>query len=224
MLNNRSKKKLALVDDHILFRKGLISLIELLNQGYEILLEADNGIDLQNKINTSDLPDMVVMDINMPRMNGFDTVKWLNQTYPLINILVVSMVDKEEIILKMLKLNIKGYLCKDVEPNELSAALNAINNNGFYYTDFITGKLIHSLKNMEMNGAPKPHDRLNLTDREIHFLQLACSDDTYHEVAAKMFLSPKTIDGYRNALFEKFNVKSRVGLALYAVKHGLVNI
>jgi two-component system, NarL family, invasion response regulator UvrY len=224
MLNNSSQKKLALVDDHILFRKGLISLIELLEQDYQILLEADNGIDLQHKLNSADLPDIVIMDINMPKMDGFDTVKWLNQQYPLINILIVSMVEKEETILKMLQLNIKGYLCKDVEPDELSAALKAINNNGFYYTDFITGRLVHSLKNMEMNGVPKPHDTLNLTDREIHFLQLACSDDTYNEVAAKMFLSPKTIDGYRIALFEKFNVRSRVGLALYAVKHGLIHL
>ena len=133
------------------------------------------------------------------------------------------MIEKEETIVRMLKLGVKGYLCKDVEPKELGEALNAIMNKGFYYTDFITGKLVHSLQHVqddtEMSSA------LNLmNEREKDFLQLACSEYTYNEIAAKMFLSPKTIDGYRNALFEKLQVKSRVGMALYAVKHGLVKL
>ena len=123
----------------------------------------------------------------------------------------------------MLKLGVKGYLCKDVEPKELGEALNAIMNKGFYYTDFITGKLVHSLQHaQEDTGKPAAINLMN--ERERDFLQLACSEYTYNEIAAKMFLSPKTIDGYRNALFEKLNVKSRVGLALYAVKHGLVKL
>ncbi|MGZ5263424.1 MAG: response regulator transcription factor, partial [Kaistella sp.] len=94
-------------------------------------------------------------------------------------------------------------------------------NKGFYYTDFITGKLVHSLQHVQNDT--EMSTALNLmNEREKDFLQLACSEYTYNEIAAKMFLSPKTIDGYRNALFEKLNVKSRVGMALYAVKHGLV--
>jgi two-component system, NarL family, invasion response regulator UvrY len=214
---------LALVDDHTLFRKGLISLIEMVSNDYTILFEADNGLDLQQKLTSANQPDIILMDINMPGMDGFASVQWLNEHFPLIKILVVSMIEKEETIVKMLKLGVKGYLCKDVEPKELGEALHAIMNKGFYYTDFITGKLVHSLQNGKEEAAKSEALSL-MNDREKDFLQLACSEYTYNEIAAKMFLSPKTIDGYRNSLFEKLNVKSRVGLALYAVKHGLVQL
>ncbi|MEO6548493.1 MAG: response regulator transcription factor [Ferruginibacter sp.] len=216
--------RLALVDDHKLFRKGLINLIELVCSDCEILFEADNGIDLQQKLQKSNEPDIILMDINMPKMDGFATVQWLNENYPLIKILVVSMIEKEESVVRMLKLGVKGYLGKDVEPKELGEALTAIINKGFYYTDFITGKLVHSLQN-EKDPDNKHSVALRLmNDREKDFLKLACSELTYNEIAAQMFLSPKTIDGYRNALFEKLNVKSRVGMAMYAVKHGLVEL
>lgn len=216
--------KLALVDDHTLFRKGLISLIEMVDKDIQILFEADNGLDLQKKIDKNNPPDIILMDINMPGMDGFASVQWLNENFPLIKILVVSMIEKEEIILKMLKLGVKGYLCKDVEPKELGEALNAVMNKGFYYTDFITGKLVHSLQN-DLPGEEAKTKALSLmNDREKDFLQLACSEFTYNEIAAKMFLSPKTIDGYRNALFEKLNVKTRVGLVMYAIKNGIVKL
>ena len=135
----------------------------------------------------------------------------------------LSMIEKEETIVTMLKLGVKGYLGKDVEPAELSEALHAVINKGYYYTDFITGKLVHSLQfGNEVNGINSAIPPMN--DRELDFLKLACSELTYNEIAAKMFLSPKTIDGYRNALFERLNVKSRVGLALWAVKHGIVKL
>lgn len=218
-----SAVKLALVDDHTLFRKGLISLIEMVDPSYSILFEADNGIDLQKKISKENCPDIILMDVNMPAMDGFASVAWLNENYPLVKILVVSMIEKEETIVRMLKLGVKGYLCKDVEPKELGEALRAIQNKGYYYTDFITGKLVHSLQQGgEQNNYSNNLSQLN--DRERTFMQFACTELTYSEIASKMFLSPKTIDGYRDALFEKLSVKSRVGLALYAVKHGLVTL
>lgn len=221
---NQQTASLVLVDDHTLFRKGLISLIEMASSDFTILYEADDGLDLQKKLHKDNQPDIVILDINMPGMDGFATVKWLKENFPLINILVVSMIEKEESIVRMLKMGVKGYLSKDVEPKELGEALHAILNKGFYYTDFITGKLVHSLQN-EKSTDPQESLRLHsMTDREKDFLQLACSELTYNEIAGKMFLSPKTIDGYRNALFEKLHVKSRVGLALYAVKNGLVKL
>ncbi|MBX3240176.1 MAG: response regulator transcription factor [Chitinophagaceae bacterium] len=214
---------LALVDDHTLFRKGMINLISMVNANYNILFEADNGEDLQKKISKDNQPDILLMDINMPHMDGFATVEWLREHYPLVNVLVVSMIQKEEAIVKMLKLGVKGYVCKDIEPRELGEALHSIANKGFYYTDFITGKLVHSLQLGESaNGASSMLPVMN--DREKDFLKLACTEFTYNEIAAKMFVSPKTVDGYRNSLFEKLNVKSRVGLALYAVKHGFVQL
>lgn len=210
---------LALVDDHKLFRKGLISLIELVNKKYHILFEADNGVDLQQKIDAKNLPDIILMDVNMPRMDGFASVEWLKEKYPTVKVLVVSMVEKEETIVKMLKLGVKGYLCKDVEPKELGEALEAVAKKGHYYTDFITGKLVHSLQNG--NGETR-QEVSAINDQEKQFLELACSELTYVEIADKMCLSPKTIDGYRNSLFEKLKVKSRVGLVLFAIKNKMV--
>ncbi len=222
-MTGKSIPTLALVDDHTLFRKGMINLISLVNSHYRILFEADNGIDLQKKISKDNQPDILLMDINMPHMDGFTTVEWLREHYPLVNVLVVSMIQKEESIVRMLKLGVKGYVCKDVEPRELGEALHSIANKGFYYTDFITGKLVHSLQAGDSNNGAN-HALPAMNDRERDFLKLACTEFTYNEIAAKMFVSPKTVDGYRNALFEKLNVRSRVGLALYAVKHGLVQL
>lgn len=218
------KMRLALVDDHRLFRKGLTSLIEMVCPDCEILFEADNGKDLQQKISPACEPDIILMDINMPFMNGFETVQWLNENYPLVKVLVISMMEKEENIVKMLKLGVKGYLSKDVEPGELAKALNSVMNKGFYYTDFITGKLVHALNNNNDSDKRGDDARRLMNDREKDFLHFACTELTYHEIAAKMFVSPKTVDGYRNALFEKFSVKSRVGLVLFAIKHGLVEL
>ena len=216
--------RLVLVDDHRLFRKGLISLIEMVCTDCDILFEADNGVDLQQKLIKGNEPDIILVDVNMPQMDGFATVQWLNENYPLIKILVVSMIEKEESIVRMLQLGVKGYLSKDVEPKELGEALNAVMNKGFYYTDFITGKLVHSLQNDNDSNKKTSAAIQSMNNREMNFLQLACSELTYSEIAAQMFLSPKTIDGYRNSLFEKLQVKSRVGMALYAVRHGLVQL
>lgn len=214
---------LALVDDHTLFRKGMINLITMVNSNYKVLFEADNGQDLQKKISKENQPDILLMDINMPHMDGYATVEWLRDNYPLVNVLVVSMVQKEESIVRMLKLGVKGYICKDIEPRELGEALHSVANKGFYYTDFITGKLVHSLQNNDPNNGVLP-SLPPMNDRERDFLKLACSEFTYNEIAAQMYVSPKTVDGYRNALFEKLKVKSRVGLALFAVKHGFVQL
>lgn len=214
--------KIGLIDDHVLFRKGLASLIEMVGPPYQIVLEADNGLDLQQKISSHNTPDLILLDINMPGMDGYDCVKWLTEHYPLIKVLVVSMIETEEAIVRMLRMGVKGYLCKDIEPKELNEALQAVLNKGFYFTDFITGKLLHSLQQDERPTTPKAAIQMN--DREKSFIQLACSELTYNQIAARMFLSPKTIDGYRDTLFERFNVKSRVGLALYAVKHGIVQL
>lgn len=215
----QQKIAIALVDDHRLFRKGLLGLIEMVDDQVDVLFEADNGLDMQKKLQPDNPPDIILMDINMPEMDGFESVGWLNRNYPKIKVLVVSMVENEDSIIRMLKLKVKGYLSKDVEPAELGAALKAIMSKGFYYTDFITGKLVHTLQNEQ-----EKEMLVTLNEKEKKFIQLACSELTYNDIAAEMFVSPKTIDGYRNNLFEKLLVKSRVGLALYAVKHGLVKL
>lgn len=176
--------RLALVDDHKLFRKGLINLIELVCSNCEISFEADNGADLQQKISKKNEPDIILMDINMPYMDGFASVQWLNENFPLVKVLVVSMIEKEESVVRMLKLGVKGYLSKDVEPKEQGEALNAIMDKGFYYTDFITGKLVHSIQQDKEAEKIKTDALLSMNNREKDFLKLACSELTYNEIAS----------------------------------------
>lgn len=219
--------KIAIVDDHNLFRKGLITLINLADkQNYLIVFEADSGKDMIKKIDKKALPDILLLDIDMQDMDGFETMAWLHMNYPKIAVLVVSMVESEEAIVRMLRLGVKGYLSKDIEVEDIHQALQAISAKGFYYTDFMTGKLIESLHNdhsekTEEAEMSENHVWKQLNENERKLITLACSELTYVQIAEKMFLSPKTIDGYCRAIFSRFNIKSRVGLVLFAIKNQL---
>jgi two-component system, NarL family, invasion response regulator UvrY len=218
---SKNKIQVSLVDDHVLLRNGLASLISSFEE-YEVLFEADNGIQLQQKFNHAGLPDLVLMDINMPEMDGFATAQWLKQTFPLIKVIALSMYDNENSIIKMFKAGAKGYILKDSEPAELKRALDAVMTKGYYYSELVTGKLIHTIN--KMDEAEEIKSSAQLTGREVEFLKLACTEMTYKEIADKMFLSPRTIDGYRDDLFEKLNIKTRVGLVMYAIKNGIVTV
>lgn len=212
---------IALADDHVLLRKGLASLVQ--NLGYTVLYEADNGQELIDKMKPGAEPELVLMDINMPVMDGYDTTKWIREHRPLVKVLALSMYDDESAIIRMLKNGALGYILKDAEPAELRAALNAVAEKGFYYSEMVTGRLVHSIAGREEDT--KDSNRLlNLTERETTFLKLACTEMSYKEIAAEMHLSPRTIDGYRDALFEKLELKTRTGLVVYAIKNGIYKV
>ncbi|PCJ29908.1 MAG: DNA-binding response regulator [Moraxellaceae bacterium] len=216
--------QIAVVDDHKLFRAGLINLVLSLGDEFQIQLQANHGqelLDILEKIKTDpneSLPNLIILDVDMPIMDGFETAEHLKTLYPEIKILVLTMLQDETTLIRMLKLGIKGYLGKDVEPAELKNALLEIHSKGFHYTDAFTGRLIAVLQS---DGENDPAVSL-MNDRELTFLKHCCSEMTYKEIAALMFLSPKTIDGYRASLFEKLEAKSRVGLVLYAIKNGIM--
>lgn len=211
----------VLTDDHRLLRNGLASLLQSL--GHTVLFEADNGKDFIAKLNEQVLPEIVLLDINMPEMDGYETAQWIKTNHPDIKVLALSMYDNETSIIRMLKCGAKGYILKDSEPAELKAAIDAIMNKGFYYSDLVSGKLMHAINKMDDdNGDLK--NLVPLNDRETDFLKYSCTELTYKEIAEKMFVSPRTIDGYRDSLFEKLHVKTRVGLVMYAIKNGIVNI
>ena len=223
--------KIAIVDDHNLFRKGLVKLINAIgDKRYFILFEAKDGAEMIAQIDRKALPDIVIMDIEMRGMGGFEAVHWLRNNYPDILILVVSMIDSEDAIIRMLKLGVKGYLSKDIETEDLAAALKTLTQKGYYYTDFITGRLISSLQSAghgeQAGDRPvfKPEVWHKLNEREREFINHACTEMTYEEIAGRMYLSPKTIEGYREAVFRKMNVRNRVGLVIAAIKHKLVTL
>lgn len=213
--------KIALVDDHSLLRKGLAQLVESL--GYLIHSEADNGKEFLQKLDKKNLPEVVLMDINMPELDGFEATQWLKENHPSVHVLALSMYDNEASIIRMLRCGAKGYILKDAEPAELRAAIQAVMDKGFYYSDLVSGKLMHAINKMEDNGDGLK-SLVKLNERETDFLKYACTELTYKEIADKMFVSPRTIDGYRDALFEKLNIKTRVGLVMYAIRNGIVNL
>ncbi|NOT52816.1 MAG: response regulator transcription factor [Chitinophagaceae bacterium] len=211
---------IALADDHVLLRKGLASLVQ--NLGYTVILEVDNGQELINKLQAGSEPDLVLMDINMPVKDGYEATLWIKENKPDVKVLALSMYDDESAIIRMLKYGAKGYILKDIEPGELRTALDAVVNKGFYYSEIVTGKLVHSIN--KSDDEPINGNISKLNDREMEFLKLAASELTYKEIAEQMHLSPRTIDGYRDDLFEKLNIKSRVGLVLFAIKYGIVQV
>ncbi len=223
MLTEKKTIKLVVVDDHNLFRKGLIKLITLADteEKYEVLFEAESGNDLKNKLSAELMPDIVLMDIDMPEMDGYQAVEWLNRYHPDIAILVISMFEKEEGVLRMLRLGIRGYLSKDIEVEDINRALEAISNKGYFYADFVSGII-----NQQMQGKPTAGSQVvakpSFSETELKLISLVCTELTYVEIADRMHVSPKTVDGYRDALFRKLGVKTRVGLAMYAVQQGIV--
>ena len=212
---------IVLTDDHSLLRNGLAELVKSL--GHTVLFEADNGKEFQDKLDVNNLPHIVLMDINMPEMDGYETAQWLKQNHPDVKVLALSMYDNETSIIRMLKCGAKGYILKDSEPAELKAAIHDLEIKGFYYSDLVSGKLMHAINKMDDDGDGLK-SLVPLSERETDFLKHSCSELTYKEIADKMFVSPRTIDGYRDTLFEKLHVKTRVGLVIYAIKNGMVNV
>jgi two-component system invasion response regulator UvrY len=211
--------QVAIADDHTLLRKALGKLINSFDN-YMVLFEADNGKEIKNQIAQHNVPDLVLLDVNMPEMDGFETASWLNKNYPKIKILALSMFSDEKTIIKMLRMGAKGYILKNIDPDELKNALDSVMKKNFYLSEYISGKIISGLhKDVDRIEDPEP-----LTPREKDFLRLICSEITYKDIAAKMYVSPRTVDEYRNSLFEKLKVKSRVGLVMYAIRNGLVDV
>ncbi len=212
---------LALVDDHNLLRQGLVEMLTK-NPAFRVVLEANNGRDFISQLGTLPTPpDLVLLDISMPIMNGFETALWLKQNCPKIKVVALSMSDQESAVIRMIQNGAKGYVLKDAEKEELYEVIERVMTQGFYYSDLVVSALSNSMQS--------PHGMLQhssdlINPRELEFLKLICSGDlTYKEIAGKMNLSERTIDGYREALFEKLSVKSKVGLVLYAIHNNLLD-
>ncbi len=212
---------IVLTDDHALLRNGLAELVKKL--GHTVFFEANNGKDLISQLNPDNLPELILMDINMPVMDGYETTLWLKQNHPNIKVLALSMYDNETSIIRMLKSGARGYILKDSEPAELKAAIEDVMNKGFYYSELVSGKLMYAINKMDDTGNGLKN-LVPLNERETDFLKYACTEMTYKEIADKMFVSPRTIDGYRDTLFEKLQIKTRVGLVMYAIKNGIVTV
>jgi two-component system invasion response regulator UvrY len=211
--------KLILVDDHVLLRDTLATLIDSFVE-CKVIAVASNGKELIQCIEKGPVPNMVVLDLNMPVMDGYETAQWLQEKYPDIRILILTMYDSEIALIRLLQLGVRGFLKKDIHPDELKNALLSVAEDGYYYSHDTTGKLAGFFQKNHNNNSSL--EKAMLTKTDIEFLKLASTDMTYKEIAHAMKITPRAIDGYRDGLFNKLDVKSRVGLAIYAVKNGIV--
>lgn len=216
------KKYIAIADDHTMFRKGLIALINLF-PNYQVLFDAANGKDLIHQINPKKLPEIILLDINMPEMDGYATAEWVTANYPGIKILALSTMDAETSIIKMIKCGAKGYVLKDAEPGELKLAFDEVLSRGYFYNELITRKVIGSINLLTDTNSPAS-TFIKLTGKDIEFLRFVCTELTYKEIAERMHVSTRTIESHRDTLCEKLDIKTRVGLVLYALKNNLVKL
>jgi len=209
---------IAVVDDHTLFRQGISSIL-LEYEEIRIVFDAPNGNVMKEKIAHHPLPHVMLMDITMPQVNGYDATLWLKQNYPSVKVLALSMFEEDEPIIKMLKCGAGGYILKESTAAELVYAIKTIAAHDYFLNNQVSGKLIRSLR--EEDKAP---DLINdLSANEVRFLELCCSELTYKEIAIKMSLSVHTIDNYRDSLFQKLDLKSRTGLVLFALKNNIAS-
>lgn len=212
-----TKNRIIIVDDHQLFSQSLELLINSFKD-FEVMNRFENGkvfiSYLQENPNLE--ADLILLDVNMPVLDGLSTMKWIKENCPALKVIALSVNDDEEIIIKMITNGAKGYLLKDTSPEIFREAIISVIEKGFYFTEHISEMLVKKANN--------DSKKINLKEKEIVFIKHACTEKTYKEIASEMCLSPKTIDGYRECLFDKLEIKTRIGLVLYAIKHKIVLI
>jgi DNA-binding NarL/FixJ family response regulator len=219
-MGDSSKIKVGMVDDHVLLRTALAGLINNF-EDCAVVLQASNGEELIKKLESGLIPDVVLLDLNMPVMDGMEAAHWLQEKNPNIHILMLTMYDSDIALIRLLQAGVKGFLKKDIHPDELRFAIHSVVQSGFYYSHNATGRLVNLFR--------KQSDNVNslskslLSNIEIEFLRMASTELTYKEIAQKMSFNPRAVDNLRDSLFQKLSIKSRVGLAMYAIKHGLVS-
>ncbi|HPF67873.1 MAG TPA: response regulator transcription factor [Flavobacteriales bacterium] len=213
----------ALVDDHTLVRKGLVELIQQSGE-YEVVLEASNGREFIEALPHPDLR-LAIVDLNMPEMDGFETLAWLKENQPGLLALALTFEGTEERVIRAVRAGARGFILKDIEPLELRAALRSVLTSGYYHTDLVHHTMLNSSMRTEEE---KTRAKLlaRLTENEVRFLKLICDDRelTYEQVAEEMGVHRRTVDGYREHICNKLKVRSKVGLVITAVRYGLVEL
>lgn len=208
------KTKIAIADDHGVVRDGLKMIINGF-EGFEVIFAVENGVELLKQLEKmpgEDHPEICIIDISMPEMDGYETMRQLSERFAGIKVLSLSMFYNEFSIIKMLRLGAKGYIKKDADSEELLKAMQIIGDGGYYHPGVPVEKLYRKLSSARS---------LMLSEKEMEFLRYCCLDLGYKEIAELMKVSVRTVDNYRNALFAKLNIRTRIGLTIYALKSGL---
>ncbi|WP_423146382.1 LuxR C-terminal-related transcriptional regulator [Rubrolithibacter danxiaensis] len=209
---------IAIIGAHKLFNCGIRSLISNFFPNYTILFEAKDVAELTQNLAIKGKPEIILIDFNMAGKEAYETTALIRKNYPAINIICLSIEEREEDVLNLINLTVKGFLLKDTEAESFKSALNTVASGGYFYPPFITEFLVNSISKKRTSS----FDQVKLNKREIEFMQLSASELTYKEIADRLCVSARTVDGYRDHLFDKLNVKSRVGLVLYGIKNRLL--
>lgn len=210
--------RIAIADDHKLVRSGMAMILRQ-NPKFVVVQQAENGRELLDGIEQSK-PDVVLLDIDMPVLGGADTLGEIRKNYSHIRVLMLTMHDNEAIILKMMELGANGYLIKNTDPKEVVKAINKVKEDEFYFSEEVSKAMLHGMSNPDLKNS-EGHEGHGLTEREVAVLQLICKEHTTTEIGEALFLSPKTIEGYRKTLIIKTEARNMAGLVLFAIKHGL---
>ncbi len=213
--------KVALADDHILLRSALAPLIDSFGD-CRVIHQSNNGKELIDWFENGLVPEVAILDLNMPEMDGYEAARVIQKKFPTVNVLMLTMYDSELSLIRLLQAGVKGFLKKDIHPSELKFAIHSVMNAGYYYSNHTAGKLANLFRSTDEKK--NFLQNMMLSEQELQFLKLACSDLTYKEIAQKMSLNPRSVDNLRDQLFIKLDVKSRVGLAMVAIKNGIVNL
>ncbi len=215
------KINVAIADDQKLFRKGMAALINSFEQ-MSLVFEAENGKELlQLCENAEEKPDIILLDLSMPELNGLDALKILKEQYATIKVIILTIHEVENFILATIQAGANGYLAKNAEPEEVELAIREVFKNDFYFTV----PMLEIMRKGLVKKAPHTLDQENkLTGREKEVLTLICKQFNSHEIAEKLFLSNRTVEGHRNNLLLKTGSRNTAGLVLYALKHKLIDL
>jgi len=221
-MDTPNKIKIALVDDEILFRKGIAFLLQR-EDNLEILFEASNGQELLEFLKEKpEQPDIILMDLKMPLLNGVETTKIIHKNFPNIKIIALTSYNTKPFIANMIQVGAVSYIVKNATPQEVIHTINEVDQKGFYYDEYVM-KIIYD--DMLQNKLTKSNlDTTYLTSREIKILELICEQKNSSEIAEHLFISQRTVEGHRNNLMYKTDSRNIAGLVVYAIQNKIVSL
>jgi two-component system, NarL family, response regulator DegU len=213
------KLKVYIADDHTLFRKAMVNLIKSFD-AVELVKDAENGKELLTLMKT-EVPDVAIVDLQMPVMDGADASENIVEKYPDVKIIILTMHDSERYILHMMEMGVHAFLLKNTEPEELEQAIHAVVEKDFYHNDLVASVLRKNVRDKKTGQRPD-FSATELSDREIEIVKLVCQELTIKEIGSKLSISENTVRNHRSNIMEKIKVSNMVGLVKYAYETGLV--
>jgi len=223
-VNNTMKKiKIAIADDQVLFRKGMVNIINGF-QDTEIIMEASDGVEfLENLSSLTKIPDIAILDLSMPNLNGIETTKILHEKYSNIKVIILSVYSEDRFVTHLMELGVNAYLFKNVEPPEVEKAIQAVLEKDFYFNEAFLTAMRKRMTGKKPRLLIQDNIPSLLTQRELEVLDLICKQYTAQEIGEKLFISTRTVDGHRNNLLEKTGMKNTAGLVVFSIKNNLID-